>query len=94
MAVVAIAIRADSAGPVLFRQKRVGHAGKPITVYKFRTMRQIEVEDERSAAMTSATTTASPGSADSLRKLRIDELPQIINILNWRDELDRPAAGG
>src|SRR4051812_31556023 len=47
MAVCAIAIRIDSDGPALFRQKRVGHAGKPITVYKFRTMRQVAVEDDR-----------------------------------------------
>ena len=42
MAVIAIAIRLDSQGPVLFRQKRVGHAGEPITVYKFRTMRPVD----------------------------------------------------
>src|SRR5947209_3325945 len=52
MAVVALAIRLDSKGPVLFRQKRVGHAGRSIIVYKFRTMRLAEGEDERSAAMT------------------------------------------
>src|SRR6476619_2397737 len=39
MAVVAVLIRLDSKGPLLFRQRRVGHAGRSITVYKFRTMR-------------------------------------------------------
>src|SRR5438046_3305180 len=39
MATTALAIRLDSKGPVFFRQSRVGHAGEPITVYKFRTMR-------------------------------------------------------
>ena len=42
MAAAALAIRLDSTGPALFRQKRVGHSGKRITVYKFRTMRQVE----------------------------------------------------
>ena len=53
----AIAIRSDGTGPVLFRQKRVGHAGKPITVYKFRTMRPTAEDDRITtngvAAMTS-----------------------------------------
>lgn len=43
MALVAVAIRLDSKGPALFRQKRVGHAGNSIIVYKFRTMRMAEV---------------------------------------------------
>jgi len=83
MALVAIAIRADSAGPILFRQKRVGHAGRPITVYKFRTMSLAEVEDERTAAMTKDKDVRITKVGAVLRKLRIDELPQIINILKW-----------
>jgi lipopolysaccharide/colanic/teichoic acid biosynthesis glycosyltransferase len=83
MAAVAIAIRLDSEGPVLFRQKRVGHASKPITVYKFRTMRTVEVEDERRALMTGADDDRITRVGGVLRKLRIDELPQIINILKW-----------
>jgi lipopolysaccharide/colanic/teichoic acid biosynthesis glycosyltransferase len=83
MAFVAIAIRCDSPGPVLFRQKRVGHAGEPIIVYKFRTMRQVEVADERRAAMTSSDDDRVTSVGRMLRTLRIDELPQIINILKW-----------
>ncbi len=83
MAVVAIAIRLDSIGPVLFRQKRVGHAGRPITVYKFRTMRRVDIADERSAAMTKNDDDRITSVGRLLRKLRIDELPQIINILKW-----------
>jgi len=83
MAIVAVAIRFDSPGPSLFRQKRVGHAGKPITVYKFRTMRDAEVEDERSAAMTRDGDGRITKVGKLLRKLRLDELPQIINILKW-----------
>ena len=83
MAVVAIAIRLDSKGDILFRQERIGHAGKIITVYKFRTMRSVEVEDERSALMTSDDDDRITKVGRLLRKLRLDELPQIINILKW-----------
>jgi lipopolysaccharide/colanic/teichoic acid biosynthesis glycosyltransferase len=84
MAIVAVAIRLDSKGPVLFRQKRIGHAGKLIMVYKFRTMRPVDVADERSAAMTKNDDERITKVGRLLRKLRIDELPQIINILKWQ----------
>jgi lipopolysaccharide/colanic/teichoic acid biosynthesis glycosyltransferase len=83
MAIVAVAIRLDSVGPALFRQTRVGHAGRPITVYKFRTMRCVEIADERSAAMTRDDDDRITSVGRLLRKLRLDELPQIINILKW-----------
>ena len=54
MAAAAIAIRLDSKGRVLFRQKRVGQSGRLITVYKFRTMYQVDASEERSAAITRA----------------------------------------
>ena len=83
MGAVAIAIRLESKGPALFRQARVGYAGKRISIYKFRTMRAVEVEDERSAAMTKDGDDRITRVGKWLRKLRIDELPQIFNILNW-----------
>jgi lipopolysaccharide/colanic/teichoic acid biosynthesis glycosyltransferase len=83
MAAVALAIRLESKGPVLFRQKRVGHAGRHIIVYKFRTMRAVEHDDERHAAMTKDDDDRITGVGKVLRKLRIDELPQIFNILKW-----------
>jgi lipopolysaccharide/colanic/teichoic acid biosynthesis glycosyltransferase len=84
MAVIAIAIRLESKGPVLFSQTRIGHAGKGITVYKFRTMRPLEMEDERRAAMTSDDDGRITKVGKWLRTLRIDELPQIFNILKWQ----------
>ena len=83
MALLAIAIRFDSPGPALFRQKRVGHAGRSITVYKFRTMRLADSADERSAAMTRDDDVRITKVGRWLRKLRLDELPQIFNILKW-----------
>ena len=83
MAMIAVAIRLDSKGPILFRQKRVGHSGKMITVHKFRTMRPVELADERRALMTEENDGRVTRVGRLLRKLRIDELPQIINILRW-----------
>jgi lipopolysaccharide/colanic/teichoic acid biosynthesis glycosyltransferase len=83
MLAIAIAIRFDSKGPVLFRQKRVGHAGRNIIVYKFRTMRPIAVEDERDAAMTKDGDGRVTRLGKVLRQLRLDELPQVFNILKW-----------
>jgi lipopolysaccharide/colanic/teichoic acid biosynthesis glycosyltransferase len=84
MLVIAVAIRLDSKGPVLFRQKRIGHAGRLITVYKFRTMRSVEELEDRSAAMTKDGDERVTAVGRVLRKLRVDELPQIFNILKWQ----------
>jgi lipopolysaccharide/colanic/teichoic acid biosynthesis glycosyltransferase len=83
MALIAIAIRIESKGPALFRQKRIGHAGRRITVYKFRTMRAADLGDERHSAMTRDDDDRITGAGKILRTLRIDELPQIFNILKW-----------
>ncbi|MCY7340165.1 MAG: sugar transferase [Sphingomonas bacterium] len=83
MAVVALAIRIEGPGDILFRQKRVGHAGKRITVYKFRTMNTVAMDDERQAAMTSDDDARITRVGRTLRTLRLDELPQMFNILKW-----------
>ena len=84
MLLCAAAIKLDSRGPALFRQRRVGHSGKPIIVYKFRTMRPGDVADEREAAMTKDDDERITRVGRTLRNLRLDELPQIINILKWQ----------
>ncbi|MEO5810223.1 MAG: sugar transferase [Sphingomicrobium sp.] len=81
MALVAIAIRLDSKGPALFRQSRVGRRGRPITIYKFRTMELHDTDEGREAAMTSAGDARITRFGAFLRQTRIDELPQIFNIL-------------
>lgn len=79
---VALIIRFDSAGPVLFRQRRMGYRGKPFMMYKFRTMhdRRGQDSDPRDAAMTLDRDDRVTGPGRLLRRYRIDELPQIINI--------------
>ncbi len=83
--VVAVLIKLDSPGPVLFRQERVGYRGLPFMVTKFRTMRCEEVsdcEDERRAkAMTGDNDPRITKLGAFLRRTRIDELPQMFNIL-------------
>lgn len=83
MIVIAIAIRIDSPGPALFRQKRIGYRGKPFTVYKFRTMRQPRGlgSDERSELMTKQGDGRITRLGRTLRRSRFDELPQLLNIL-------------
>ena len=83
MLVVALLIRLDSKGPVLFLQQRVGRGGKPITVYKFRTMQWQgeKAESTVEAAMTLQDDPRITKIGKWLRTSRIDELPQIINIL-------------
>ncbi len=84
MGCVALAIRAEGPGTIFFRQARIGHAGSRITVYKFRTMREVSVEDERRAAMTGTNDERITRVGAILRRNRIDELPQIFNILMWQ----------
>ena len=82
MAAIALVIRFEGPGSVLFRQKRVGHAGKPITVLKFRTMHPIGfAEDERTQAMTRDGDDRITRFGAFLRRTRLDELPQIFNVL-------------
>jgi lipopolysaccharide/colanic/teichoic acid biosynthesis glycosyltransferase len=84
MAIIAVAIRLDSSGPILFRQKRVGHAGRPITLFKFRTMSDVVFAEDRVALMTVADDERVTRVGRVLRNLRLDELPQIFNILAWQ----------
>ena len=83
MGMIAVAIRLDSQGPILFRQKRVGFAGRDITVYKFRTMQLGSSADDRTAAVTGENDQRVTHIGRKLRKYRLDEFPQIFNILNW-----------
>ena len=85
LAIVAVLIKLDSPGPVFFRQRRIGYRGDPFFVLKFRTMRcETEVEDEetrRKKAMTGNDDPRITKLGKFLRKTRIDELPQMSNII-------------
>lgn len=80
---VSLLIKFDSPGPVLFRQQRMGYRGKPFRIFKFRTMRvqDDDVGDARGAAMTGDDDPRITWLGRFLRRSRIDELPQILNIV-------------
>ena len=76
----AIAIKLDSRGPVIFRQKRVGRNGKVFDVYKFRTMKVDAPQNVATAELTDANQYITKV-GNILRKTSIDELTQLINVL-------------
>jgi lipopolysaccharide/colanic/teichoic acid biosynthesis glycosyltransferase len=80
--VAAIAIRLDSRGPILFRQERMGYRGRPFSMLKLRTMRvQADTQDPRAAAITRGKDDRVTRVGRFLRRYRVDELPQFVNIL-------------
>lgn len=79
MVIVGVLIRVDSDGPALFCQERLGKNGRPFTMYKFRSMRMdAELNGPQWASKDDCRCTKV---GRVLRKSRIDELPQLINIL-------------
>lgn len=85
---VAVAIRLDSPGPILFRQRRLGFNNRPFTIYKFRTM----YHDERTGAVRQARRD-DPRITRVGRWLRcssLDELPQLLNVLDGTMSLVGP----
>ena len=79
---VALAVRLDSPGPVLFRQQRVGRHGRPFAIHKFRTM---QVATTASAANAPQVTVGLDPRITRigrlLRHYRLDELPQLVDVL-------------
>ena len=85
---IAIAVKLDSPGPVIFKQRRYGLDGEQIVVYKFRSMtvtedgdtiRQAQVNDQRTTRL-----------GAFLRRTSLDELPQFVNVLQGRMSIVGP----
>lgn len=77
MVLISLYIRFDSAGPIIFAQRRVGRSGKEFTCYKFRTM----TVGTANAATHSVSASAVTRAGRLLRRTKLDELPQLINVL-------------
>lgn len=73
----ALAVRVSSPGEILFRQERIGRGGKPFIIYKFRTMRK----DNAGLKITTSSDSRITPIGKLLRKSKLDELPQLINVL-------------
>ena len=81
--IIALLVRLDSPGPALFPQRRIGYRGRPFYVTKFRTMRHVRDAglSDREEAMTKDRDARITRLGRHLRRTRIDELPQLLNVL-------------
>jgi exopolysaccharide biosynthesis polyprenyl glycosylphosphotransferase len=79
-AVVAAAIRATSKGPVFYRQERVGHGGRVFQIIKFRSMR-VDAEQDGNPRFAARRDERVTPIGRFLRRTRVDELPQLFNVL-------------
>ena len=76
----ALAIYLEDRGPVLYRQRRMGQNGRPFTILKFRSMR-VDAESDGQAVWASPNDPRVTRVGALIRRLRIDELPQVLNVL-------------
>ena len=99
---IALAIRLDSPGPAVFTQRRVGEAGRPFAMYKFRSMHLgAEEQQDRIRDLNQATGPLFKIRADPrltrvgrlLRRSSLDELPQFINVLRGEMSIVGPRPG-
>ena len=80
MLITAIAIKLESPGPVIFKQERIGYGGKPFMMYKFRSMK-VQDEDEEKSQWTTEDDPRKTKVGSFIRRMSIDELPQFFNVL-------------
>lgn len=101
LVLIAVAVRRDSPGPVLFRQRRIGYGGRPFTIYKFRSMAGDAEDRLRREGLYDAYVANGfklpPGDdpritrlGAMLRRTSLDELPQLLNVLTGSMSLVGP----
>ncbi len=89
LAAIALMIKLDSPGPVLFKQKRHGFNNRIFEVYKFRSLK-VEQEDKDAAQQVTAGDTRVTRLGRFIRKTSLDELPQLLNVLKGEMSLVGP----
>jgi lipopolysaccharide/colanic/teichoic acid biosynthesis glycosyltransferase len=85
--VIALAVKLSSRGPVFYRANRTGRGGQPFKLLKFRTMR---VNDGRGPVVTTAGDPRVTSVGRVLRRFKVDELPQLVNVLRGEMSLVGP----
>ena len=85
----AVAIHAEDRGPILYRQTRTGQDGRPFRMIKFRSMR-VDAEADGRAVWASRNDSRTTRVGAWIRRLRIDELPQLLNVLSGQMSLVGP----
>ena len=86
--IIALMIKIEDSGPVLFIQKRIGYKGRPFFMYKFRTM--VVDAEKKGNLLTVSGDPRITKSGRLLRKFKLDELPQLINVLKGEMSLVGP----
>jgi len=86
--IIALMIKIEDGGPVLFIQKRVGYKGRPFFMYKFRTM--VVDAEKKGKLLTVGGDPRITKSGRLIRKCKLDELPQLINVLKGEMSLVGP----
>lgn len=79
MLYIALRVKFSSAGPIFYKQERIGYKGKPFNMYKFRSM--VKDAEKNGPALSSDNDPRITRLGKSMRKWRLDELPQLWNIL-------------
>jgi lipopolysaccharide/colanic/teichoic acid biosynthesis glycosyltransferase len=85
---LALWVKLDSRGPVLYRGRRVGQDGRPFLMYKFRTM--VQGAERRGPAVTYRDDPRITTAGRFLRRTKLDELPQLLNVLKGEMSLVGP----
>src|SRR5699024_9115171 len=85
---LALAIKLDSPGPVFYRQVRVGRYGKDFRIFKFRTM--VQDADKKGLSLTTGHDPRITRVGRFIRKLRLDEFSQLLNVLKGEMSLVGP----
>jgi Undecaprenyl-phosphate glucose phosphotransferase len=89
MITIVLAIRLDSKGPAIFRQRRYGFINRAFDIYKFRTMKHVDAQESKIVQATRGDARITR-IGRILRRLSLDELPQIFNVINGTMSLVGP----